>query len=331
MLDGFVSWWLARMSELFPRFLADASGRAPDGIVVASDTSDNVTVWLRRKGREEPLTLGVAARMAARRAVFLRPPAAVVLEKQHLVPTASRRDLAQLLRHELGRISPFPAEALFWHWQGRVRATDRTRTEIALTMVPKAAVAAALDKLAEVGIQPRFLEVGPPERSRLLPINDSSDGRNPIQHLVHGLAWVCGCLAAGVLLLPFLLQAFALHATDNAIEALQPNVAQFETLRRGMTADGAGREILMHEMQRTGDVLQVLAMVTRVLPDDTYLTDFSLRSRHLTIGGRSASAPRLITGLSADPAIRSAAFAAPVTRVEGATSDVFSIQGEIAP
>ena len=26
----------------------------------------------------------------------------------------------------------------------------------------------------------------------------------------------------------------------------------------------------MHEMQRTGDVLQVLAMVTRVLPDDTF-------------------------------------------------------------
>ena len=125
-------------------------------------------------------------------------------------------------------------------------------------MVPKAAVAAALDKLAEVGIQPRFLEVGPPERSRLLPINDSSDGRNPLQHLVRGLAWVCACLAAGVLILPFLLQAFALHATDNAIEALQPNVAQFETLRRGMTADGAGREVLMQEMQRTGDVLQVL-------------------------------------------------------------------------
>jgi general secretion pathway protein L len=331
MLDGFASWWLARMSELFPRFLADAAGRARDGIIVASDTSNNVTVSLRRKGREEPLTLGVAARMAARRAVFLRPPAAVVLEKQHLVPSASRRDLAQLLRHELGRISPFPAEALFWHWRGRVRPTDRTRTEIALTMVPKAAVAAVLDKLAEVGIQPRFLEVGPPERSRLLPIDDSGDGRNPRQQLVRGLAWACAGLAAGVLILPFLLQALALHATDNAIEALRPNVAQVETLRRGMTADGAGREVLTQEMQRTGDVLQVLAMVTRVLPDDAYLTDFSLRNRHLTIGGRSASAPRLITGLSADPAIRSAAFAAPVTRVEGASSDVFSIQGEIAP
>ena len=149
--------------------------------------------------------------------------------------------------------------------------------------------------------------------------------------MVRGLAWASLGLAGAVLILPFCLQALALRVTDNAIEELRPAVAQAEELRRGITADGAGREVLAQEMHRTGDVLQVLATITRILPDDTYLTDFALRSLHLTIGGRSASAPRLITGLSGDPAIRNAAFAAPVTRVEGATSDVFSIQGEIVP
>ncbi len=197
-------------------------------------------------------------------------------------------------------------------------------------MVPKMAVAAVLDKLGEVGIHPRFLEVGPPERPRLLPIEDVAEGRNIRHQLLRGLTWSCAGLAAGVLVLPFVLQTLALRATDSAIEALQPSVAQVEALRRGITADGAGHEVLAQEMQRTGDVLQVLATITRILPDDTYLTEFSLRNRHMTLGGRSASAPRVVTGLSADPAIRGAAFAAPVTRIEGASSDVFSIQGEIA-
>ena len=75
----------------------------------------------------------------------------------------------------------------------------------------------------------------------------------------------------------------------------------------------------------------VLATLTRILPDDSFLTDFALRDRHFTISGRSASAPGLITGLSKDPAIRDAAFAAPVTRIEGATADVFTIGAEVRP
>jgi general secretion pathway protein L len=97
-----------------------------------------------------------------------------------------------------------------------------------------------------------------------------------------------------------------------------------------MTSDGAGRAVLAQEMQRTGDILQVLATVTRILPDDTYLTDFSLHDRQIILSGRSAAAARLITSLSADPVIGDAPFAAPVTRIEGATTDVFSIRAGIA-
>jgi general secretion pathway protein L len=330
MLDGFVSWWMARMTELFPRFLTGSAGRARNGIVVVADSSGEIAIWLRRKGLAEPLTEGVAARMASRREVFLRPPAAVVLEKVHVMPTASRRDLDQMLRHELSRISPFPAGALLWDWRSRVSRADKTRSQIALTMVPRVAVADVLERLAAIGIHPGFLEVGPIDRPRLLPIAEVAKRRTEGQ-VVRGLAWTCLGLAVAVLILPFCLQAIALHATNDAIEELRPTVAQVEELRRGITADGAGHEVLAQEMRRTGDVLQVLATITRILPDDTYLTDFAFRSLHLTIGGRSAAAPRLITGLSSDPAIRNAAFAAPVTRLEGATSDVFSIQGEIVP
>lgn len=332
MLAGFVAWWLARIAELFPWIAAGgAAGRLADAVVIDVSAPDALTAWLRRNGREEAITLGVAARMASRRPILLRPAATSVLEKRHVVPSAPRRDLEPLLRHELGRITPFPADALFWRWDSRVRPTDRTRTEVTLTMVPKMAVAAALDKLAAVGIQPRFLEVAKPQRLCLLAIRDAGADGSFRQHLLRGLAWTCAGLAVVALILPFVLQALALHATNGAIADLQPAVAEVEALRRSITAGGAGQEVLTQEMQRTGDVLQVLATVTRILPDDTYLTDFSLRNRHLSISGRSASAPRLITGLSADPAIRNAAFAAPVTRIEGASVDVFSIQGEIVP
>ncbi len=285
---------------------------------------------MRRKGRHDALTLGIAARLASRRPVLLRPPPEAVLEKQHVVPTAPRRELTQLLRHELERVTPFTADAVFWNWDGRPKAGDRSRTVVTLTMVPKAAMVPALEALANLGIQPRFIEVGPLERPRLLAIKDGVE-RSASYLLIRGLAWSCVGLAVVALFLPVLLQELALHSTESAIDNLQPTITQVETLRRNINAGGAGREVLAREMQRTGDVLQVLATVTRILPDDTYLTEFSLRDRQMVLSGRSAAAARLITGLSADPTIRDAAFSAPVTRIEGATSDVFSIQAGIAP
>lgn len=329
MLASFVSWWLARITELLPNAWANAASGPRDGIVVEADADQNVTVSIRRKGRYSPITLGAAARQAGQKSVLLRPPGGVILVKHHTVPTASRHQLDQLLRHELGRITPFPAEELFWRWDGHTKPSNRARTDVTLTMVPRITLAPALSALDAVGLKAHFVEVGSIERPKLLEVADATH-RAAETILVRGLAGMCVILAVVALVLPFGLQAFALYRTDSAIAELQPATAQVETLRRAIAARDAGRGILAQEMERTGDVLQTLATVTSILPDDTFLTDFSLRERQMSLSGRSASAPRLITGLSANPAIRNTAFAAPVTRIEGATADVFSIKAEIA-
>jgi general secretion pathway protein L len=326
LLARFFSWWIARLTELLPH----AAAEAPDGIVIDMSNTQAVTASVRRKGRLQPVNLGAAARQAGRKPILLRPPPGAELVKHHTVPTAPKRQLDQLLRHELARITPFPAHDLFWRWDGHPKIGDKTRTDVVLTMVPKQALAPAIAALDSVGLKARFVEVGPADRPRLLPITDGAE-RHTGQVLFNGLVWACAGLAVIALALPVVRQALALRATDEAIASLQPTVTQVEALRRGLTAEGAGRAVLAQELQRTGDVLQVLAMITRILPDDTFLTDFALRERQMTISGRSASAPRLITLLSADPAIRNTAFSAPVTRIEGATADVFSIKAEVAP
>jgi general secretion pathway protein L len=327
MIHAFLSWWLARIGELLPVGWTNAASVARDGIVVDAGSADNVTVMLRRRGVLSPVGLGAAARRAGRKPVLVRPPGGSVLVKNHTVPAVPPRQLEQLLRHELARITPFPAEELFWRWEARPRPGDRTRTDVTLTMVPRKALAAAFTALGDAGLKPDFLEVGPAERPSLVAVGDRV-GRDLGARFTRVMAYVCVALALIAVLLPVAMQALAMRRTEAAIADLQPAVDQVEALRRGIAAGDAGREILTQETKRLGDVLQTLAAVTRILPDDTYLTDFSLRERQMTLSGRSASAPRLITGLSADAAIRNAAFAAPVTRIEGAASDVFSIKAE---
>jgi general secretion pathway protein L len=328
MLAGFFSWWLARIIELLPFAWTNISSRPRDGIVIDANRGQEINASLRRHGVLSPIGLGAAARQAGRIPILVRPLGNVVLVKHHTVPTAPRRQLEQLLRHELGRITPFPAQDLFWRWDGHAKPDNRTRTDVTLTMVPRMALAETLAALENVGLKANFIEVGPTDRPCLLPAGDIAHRASGTM-LVRGLAWGCAGLAMVALALPLVLQAVALRNIDAAIAELQPTINQIEVLRRGIAAGDAGRTILAKEMERTGDVLQTLASITRILPDDTFLTDFSLRDRQITLSGRSASAPRLITGLSADPAIRNPAFAAPVTRIDGSTSEVFSIRAEV--
>jgi general secretion pathway protein L len=329
MLASFFSWWLARMCELLPSAWTNHAARVRDGIVIDIDNRHNLDASIRRAGRLESVTLGVAARLAARMPILLRPPKEAVLVKQHTVPTAPRRQMEQILRHELARITPFAAAQLFWRWEGCAKPGNGSRTDVTLTMVPAMVLAPALDALDAIGLKANFVEVGSTERPLLLPIGDTAD-RSGGHVLMKAMAASCGVLALAAVVLPLVLQALALHATEDAITELRPTIASVEALRRGVAAGDAGRDVLARESEQVGDVLQVLATITRILPDDTFLTDFTLRDRHITLSGRSASAPRLITGLSADPAIRNTAFAAPVTRIEGATADVFSIKAEAA-
>jgi general secretion pathway protein L len=326
MLASFFAWWTARMSELLPVQWTGGGFRARDGIVV--DAQQGVSAAIRRNGRSSPLPLGAAARQSRRNPVLVRPRADVVLTKHHTVPSIARRQMGQMLRHEIGRITPFPADALYWRWDGHPNAANRSRFDVTLTLVPRIALAEAFAALDEVGLKPNFVEVGPTDRPVLLSVGDSPRESGTL--LRRGLIGLCAGLAVVALALPVVRQSIALYRADAAIAALQPTIKQVEALRRGAAAGDAGRDILAKEMERTGDLLQTLATVTRILPDDSFLTDFALRDRQMTLSGRSASAPRLITGLSADPAIRGAAFAAPVTRIEGATADVFSIRAEIA-
>jgi len=324
MLSGFVTWWLARIAELAPTGWRVRMAGLRSGVVVEMDASGEVTAFLHRNGCTEPVTLGAAARGRKENPVIIRPPADAILVKRHIVPTASRSDLQQLLRHEIARITPFTAKELLWRWDGRARPGDRGRTDVLLTMVPKSAIAPALDAVVAAGLKPDFIET---DHGPLQATGDGETRTAPAR----GLVWVTAALALIALFLPFGQQIVDLHRTDAAIEALRPVVSQAEALRHDIASSDPGRDVLARELMRSGDLLQILATVTRILPDDTYLTDFALREREITVGGRSVSAPRLITALSSDSAVHNAAFAAPVTRVQGANDDSFSIKAGIAP
>jgi general secretion pathway protein L len=97
-----------------------------------------------------------------------------------------------------------------------------------------------------------------------------------------------------------------------------------------MAAAAAGSDAITSEHDRVGNALAAIAKLTDLLGDDTHLIGLVLHQRQVTLEGQAAAAAKLITALSSDPAIRNAAFSAPVMR-NAVGADLFSIRAEVAP
>jgi Tfp pilus assembly protein PilN len=102
-------------------------------------------------------------------------------------------------------------------------------------------------------------------------------------------------------------------------------------LRDRITRQAAGADVIAAAETQIGDAVQALAAVTAVLPDNTFLTAFSLSQRNLTMTGQSADPARLIAAMSADPMIASPSFSAPVTVAPAGKGSLFSISAQLVP
>lgn len=333
MISEFLTWWGQQLLSLLP---ARASDRERDAVLVRPVGDDSLDVTVRRRGRDLaagqfPLTESGAA--ALRRAlgphhppITLRLPPGRLLEQPVTLPLAAERDPGQVLRYEMDRLTPFAAEELFWHWTLLRRDRERGQLHLRLLLVPRAAVSHLLDVLGQARATPVVLQGA----AGAIPLTASRSGRW-MRLASSALGVACLLLAVAATAIPFARQSLESRRIERSIAAARPLVDQVEALRRAAATTAAGIDVLAAERTRVGDSLALLATVTDALPDDTVLTDFTLRTRVLSLAGQSAAAARLIPALAAEPALRDPAFVAPVTRNEATSTEGFSLRAQAAP
>jgi general secretion pathway protein L len=339
----YVAWWARQMRDLLPGPFGAADGETQDALIVVPAADDaGLSAALRRDAQPTPLgrfaadRAGVAALRDAAGlggrpiAVWLRLPAAALLEKQLTFPLAAERELRRALTYEMDRETPFTADEVWWSW--RVDQRDKARGQLRLTLflIPKSAGEAVIALLRQGGLNPTGVAApGADGELRQIPLSGETDIRPAQSGWVRPLAIACAALALVAVILPFARQSLSLSRADGRIAELKNQVDAVQQLRRRLdNVAGAGASAAMEQAGST-DVLKALAETTRILPDDTHLVDFSLHRRKLSLSGQSADAARLIGLLAGDPFFKDPAFAAAVTRQPGSKLDSFAINAEV--
>lgn len=341
MVSVFLAWWLSQLADLLPLWLRRPALANANALVIAPvgplGQAAAITVTIRRNGDEVLVgQFPFAGReikelpTLSGEPVALRLRAQEVLEKTLVLPLAAQADIEQVLAFEMDRETPFEAEELYWNYH--VTKIDRQlkQLHVSLSLLPKISLAPLAAALAPAGLVPSWVELEDRREDAVLELDGARERDRSSRFLVPA-AVCCAVLAATAVVTPFAKQAVALGSLDHELQSSRRAVDKAEALRREIDQLSRSAELLTKEVTKSGRPLEVLAALTRALPDDTYLTEFELRQRKLTLSGRSGAASRLIGALANDGGFQNPAFAAPVTRLEASHAEVFTITAKAGP
>ena len=303
----FLSWWRTELLSALPPAWRDwvASERA---VVTLAPTTEGWKVRRVRVGRTEAEELVAADRDALVQAVErLRPeeeqparqvlllPAERTLRRRLTLPLAAEEHLASVLAFEMDRQTPFRADQLYFdHRILRRDPTARTML-VELLAVPRTALDQSLQGIGALQLDAADVAVGElPAGFNLLPVDRRA--RRVDKRLRLNL--ILGVVAVALL---WLVMWQSLTLREQAIERLneEKQVAsaaamQSAELKRQLRDAIEGASFLAKKKSEQAVAVDVLAEITRLVPDDTWLERLSFVGAQVQLQGQSSRADKLI-------------------------------------
>ncbi len=345
MLRDFFTWWFGQLAELLPQRLRRSAPTAEDATVITpigplDEAIDEVAIGVRRGGKENLLghfALGASGLAdlpnTSDKPAVLRLGEQHVLAKTLVLPLAAERELDQALLFEMDRETPFKPDELYWNH--RVEAIDRQngRLLVRLVLAPKENLSPLIERLGLARITPVRAEIANgPDAGFWLPLdNHHQRVDRGSRRLLKPLAVCCAVLAIAAIVTPFVRQSIMIADLDQSLAAGRAAAGEADKLHGEIASLTGSADLIVREQAKVGQPLVVIAAATRVLPDDSYLTEMQLQQRKLTLSGRSAAAAKLIGAMAADSEFHNPTFAAPVTRIEALRQEIFTIVTEVEP
>lgn len=309
-----MDWWLGELLGMVPSRLRQLLSFARSQIVLAQDAT-GYEILLCSGATTKPLgrlaadaSLSAASLTAAigdarivrrilrgKLPLVLRLPQNTALITRLTLPATVKADLPQILKFEMDRRTPFAADDAVFAYD-ILPGSAPGKLDIVLTVMPKAAVSELLSRLAPLGIAIRQVTVagvaGLRASGNLLPAETAGHSRLRLVARVG--------VAAAVLLAATGLYSLWQDSEANVaglrqdMAHLRKTIEQVEATRAEIERLQTASDFLSNRRRQSLTATQLLADLTRALPDDTWLTQLSMSDDKLVITGYSGAAAGLI-------------------------------------
>src|SRR5207342_3159910 len=229
---------------------------------------------------------------------WLMLDAAQVLRPVLAVPAGAEPRLREMMAHEIDRQTPFALEQVSFEPRVVARDIATRQLRVELVVLPLVRLQALLERLGPLAAGLAGIDVIAPDGGalgvNLLPAASrvQRSHRARALHLALGAAVIVILLASLWLILGNRESAHA--AEGERVEAAQREAREARKLRNALEGSVRAANFLAKQRATQPTVLEVLADLTRRLPDDTALEKVQINGGQIVLIGQSAHASALV-------------------------------------
>jgi general secretion pathway protein L len=315
--------WMRRFMPRFPVKVAGWESR-PDGMAwVRGDRLE----WVQRANGGTTASPDYAA-------VLL--PSEQVLVRTLRLPAMSPKALHGAVQLDVQMMSPFTEEQTLWAYAARSPGGASSVRLVDVVITSRDQVEGALKEQGyrlPAGMAP---EVWADAVTQTIMITGFGEQRRLAREARQRI-W----LLTGVLVVAALAAALAATPTAQLYLRAEDANAQFARLtqatrdvvtkRQALVAEAESVSALMDRRNQQIDHLRVMALLTRVLPDDTAVQRVQFKGDKLTVQGLSDDTSEAVRLLSKEPGLRDVRLPSAVTRSSRTSKESFTLEATLDP
>ncbi len=265
----------------------------------------------------------------ARVEIVLRPDRFLFRSLQ--LPRRAAEFLEGIVRSQIDRLTPWSAaDAAFGVQPEPGPESERMNVTVAATA--RALLSPFVEATRGLGVEAVIISTPAPAGAAFIKVLDQKiEGAVEAQRLRRILTLVIGALA--VLAVASIAAAMI---AGGELEARRDDIdRRINEMRAAMhqngDANGAAALALERKKHETPASVLVYEELSRILPDDAYLTELRIQGDKAQIVGIARDAPELIRILEQSPHFKAATFYAPTTRAPSDPGQHFFIEAHIQP
>lgn len=294
------------------------------------------------------LTPGVEIPDEIRRAaqgsfVVLEFPADKVFVRRITVPAQARKFLDGVIRNQIERLSPWPANDVVYGFKAEAGAADAAGLEVRILMASRSDVDAARQDLDTLGLSVDRVVARDMESEAANGLAGSVTLWSRLADNSHGsvqnVARKAGVGIAASVAASVGVSLWALTSAASIRDESEGLAARSKVLQRqvqtGRTAASMASlppaERAWASKESSTSSVIVMEVLSRALPDSAYVTEVRLEKQNLRIVGLADDAPKLLAPLEKSEHMTDVRFFAPTARGPDGKRFRFSIEARVQP